>query len=124
MSKLLYEELTYKIIGVAKEVFKELGFGLLESVYEDAICYELDILKIPYDRQVEIDVHYKDVIFENKFRADLFIDNKVLVENKSTKKLTNQDESQLINYLRLTKIRVGLLFNFGTPQFEMLRRII
>jgi GxxExxY protein len=48
MSKLLYEELTYKIIGVAKEAHKELGFGLLESVYEDAICYEFDILKIPY----------------------------------------------------------------------------
>ncbi len=124
MSKLLYEELTYKIIGVAKEVFKELGFGLLESVYEDAICYELDVLKMPYDRQLEIDVHYKNVIFEKKFRADLIIDQKILVENKSTKKLTNQDEAQLINYLRLTKIRVGLLFNFGTPQFEMLRRII
>ena len=124
MSKLLYEELTYKIIGVAKEVFKELGFGLLESVYEDAICYELDALKIHYDRQMEIDVYYKNVIFEKKFRADLVIDHKILVENKSTKKLTNQDEAQLINYLRLTKIRVGLLFNFGTPKFEMLRRII
>jgi GxxExxY protein len=123
MSKLLYEDLTYKIIGVAKEVFKELGFGLLESVYEDAICYEFDLLKIPYKRQVEIDIHYKTVIFEKKFRADLIIDNKVLIENKSIKKLTNQDEAQLINYLKLTKLRVGLLFNFGTPQFEMFRRI-
>jgi GxxExxY protein len=124
MSKLLYEDLSYKIIGVAKEVFMELGFGLLESVYEDAICYELDLLKINYERQVEIDIHYKSVIFERKFRADLIIENKILVENKSIKKLTNQDEAQLINYLKLTKIRVGLLFNFGTPKFELLRRII
>jgi len=124
MSKLLYEDLSYKIIGVAKEVFIELGFGLLESVYEDAICYELDLLKINYERQVEIDIHYKSVIFERKFRADLIIENKILVENKSIKKLTNQDEAQLINYLKLTKIRVGLLFNFGTPKFELLRRII
>jgi GxxExxY protein len=123
MSKLLYEDLSYNIIGVAKEVFRELGFGLLESLYEDAICYEFEVLKIPYKRQVEIDVHYKDIIFVKKFRADLIVDNKILIENKSIKKLTNQDEAQLINYLKLTKIKVGLLFNFGSPQFEMLRRI-
>lgn len=123
MSKLLYEDLTYKIIGVAKDVFKELGFGLLESVYEDAICYEFNILKLSYKRQVEIDIHYKSIIFERKFKADLIVDDKILIENKSIKKLTNQDEAQLINYLKLTKIKVGLLFNFGRPQFEMLRRI-
>jgi GxxExxY protein len=123
MSKLLYEDLTYKIIGVAKEVFKKLGFGLLESVYEDAICYEFDLIKIPYERQVEIDIHYKKVIFEKKFRADLIVDSKILIENKSVKILTKHDEAQLINYLKLTRIKVGLLFNFGSPQFEMLRRI-
>jgi GxxExxY protein len=123
MSKLLYEDLTFKLIGVAKEVFKELGFGLLESVYEDAIYYEFDLIKIPYKRQVEIDIHYKKVIFEKKFRADLIVDSKILIENKSVKILTKHDEAQLINYLKLTRIKVGLLFNFGSPQFEMLRRI-
>jgi GxxExxY protein len=53
----------------------------------------------------------------------LIVDDKILIENKSIKKLTNQDEAQLINYLKLTKIKIGLLFNFGTPQLEMLRRI-
>jgi len=123
MGKLLYEEITYKIIGAAREVYKELGPGYLESVYEDALCYELDLLKMDYERQIELDVQYKQVTFEKKFRADLLIENKILVENKAIKKVTNQDEAQLINYLKTTQLRVGLLFNFGAEKFEMLRRV-
>ena len=123
MGKLLYEEITYKIIGAAREVYKELGPGYLESVYEDALCYELDSLKMDYERQIELDVQYKQVTFEKKFRADFLIENKILVENKAIKKVTNQDEAQLINYLKTTQLRVGLLFNFGAEKFEMLRRV-
>jgi len=123
MGKLLYEELTYKIIGAARGVYYELGPGYLESVYEDALCYELDLLKIPYRRQINLDVHYKDVVFKDRFKADLLVNEKVLVENKAIKKLTSQDESQLINYLKTTDMKVGLLFNFGARKFEMLRRI-
>ena len=123
MKKLLYEELTYKIIGAAKEVYKVLGPGYLESVYEDALCYELDLLDFLYQRQIELDVHYKTVVFERRFRADLLIEKKILIENKAIKKIANQDEAQLINYLKTTKMRVGLLFNFGADKFEMIRRI-
>ncbi len=123
MSKLLYEDLTYKTIGAAQEVYKELGLGYLESVYEDALCYELDLINIIYERQVELDIHYKSVIFERKFRVDLIIENKVLVENKAIKTITNQDEAQLINYLKTTCLRVGLLFNYGADKFEKVRRI-
>jgi len=76
-----------------------------------------------YERQIELDVQYKQVTFEKKFRADLLIENKILVENKAIKRITNQDEAQLINYLKTTSLRVGLLFNFGAEKFEMLRRI-
>ncbi len=123
MNKLLYEELTYKIIGAAKEVYKELGPGYLESVYEDALCYELDLLDFLYQRQIDLDVLYKTAIFERKFRADLLVEEKVLVENKAIKKVTTQDEAQLINYLKTTRLRVGLLFNFGAEKFEMIRRV-
>jgi GxxExxY protein len=123
MGKLLYEKLTYNIIGAAREVYSELGPGYLESVYEDALCYEFDLLKFLYRRQVDLDVQYKDVVFKHRFKADLIVDEKVLIENKAIKKLTNQDEAQLINYLKTTGIRVGLLFNFGAEKFEMLRRI-
>ena len=123
MSKLLYADLSYKIIGAAREVYKELGPGYLESVYEDALCYELDLLSIEYQRQIELDVHYKNIKFERRFRADLLVENKILVENKAIKKITNQDEAQLINYLKTTHLRVGLLFNFGAETFAMLRRV-
>jgi GxxExxY protein len=95
----------------------------LESVYEDALCYEFDLLDIPYQRQIDLDVHYKNAVFQRKFRADLLIENKVLVENKAIKKIANQDEAQLINYLKTTQLKVGLLFNFGAEKFEMLRRV-
>jgi GxxExxY protein len=123
MGKLLYEDLTYKIIGAAQEVYKELGPGYLESVYEDALCYELDVRNIAYQRQIDLDVKYKDVIFEKRFRADLLVEDMVLVENKAIKAVTNQDEAQLINYLKTTRLKVGLLFNFGADKFEMVRRI-
>jgi GxxExxY protein len=123
MNKLLHEDLTYRIIGADKEVYKELGPGYLESVYEDALCYELEQLKIPFQRQVELDIHYKDTIFKRRFRADLVVKNKVLIENKAIKKASNQDEAQLINYLKTTRLEVGLLFNFGARRFEMIRRI-
>jgi GxxExxY protein len=123
MNNLLYEELTYQIIGAGQEVYKELGPGYLESVYEDALCYELNSLNIDFQRQLDLDVHYKDVVFERKFRADLLVENKVLLENKAIKKITRQDEAQLINYLKTTNLRVGLLFNFGGETFDFIRRV-
>ena len=67
MGKLLYEDLTYKIIGAAQEVYKEFGPGYLESVYEDALCCELDLKNLSYQRQIELDVHYKETVFERRF---------------------------------------------------------
>lgn len=125
MGNLLYEDLTYKIIGAAREVHFELGPGYLESVYEDALCYELDLrrIRIPYQRQIDLDVQYKNTVFRNRFRADLVVGERVLVENTAIKQLTKQDEAQVLNYLKTTGIKVGLLFNFGAEKFEMLRRI-
>ena len=94
---LLYEDLTFKIIGAAKEVYQELGPGYLESVYEDALCYELDLLNVSYVKQTELDIHYKDIVFRRKFRADIIIEHKGLLENKAMKQITKQDEAQLIN---------------------------
>ncbi len=123
MGTLLYEDLTYKIIGSAQEVYNELGSGYLESLYEDALCYELDLKNLSYQRQIEFDVHYKDTVFERRFRVDLLIEEKVIVENKAIKTITNQDEAQLINYLKTTCLRVGLLFNYGAEIFEKIRRV-
>lgn len=89
-----------------------------------ALCYELELRNLKYSRQEELDIHYKNIVFNRKFRADLLVENKVLIENKAIKKLTEQDEAQLINYLKTTHLRVGFLFNFGADRFEMLRRIL
>lgn len=123
MDMLLHEDLTYEIIGAAREVHHQLGPGFLESVYEDALCYELELRKLMFVRQVDLDVHYKDTVFTKRFRADLLVSGKILVENKASRKLTGQDEAQLLNYLKTTKLKVGLLFNFGAERFEMLRRV-
>jgi GxxExxY protein len=124
MTELLYEELSYKLIGAAKEVFKELGRGFLESVYEDAYCYELDKLNISFERQKELDVHYKTTVFERKYKADIVVENKIIIENKVLKKITTIEEAQLINYLKVCKLRVGLVFNYGSQRFEFIRRIL
>ena len=83
----------------------------------------MGLLKILYSRQVDLDVEYKDVVFKHRFKADLIADEKVLIENNAIKKLTNQAEAQLTNYLKTIGIRVGLLLDFDVEKFEMLRRI-
>ena len=83
----------------------------------------MDLKNLSYQRQIELDVHYKDTVFERRFRVDILIEEKVIVENKATKTITNQDEAQLINYLKTSRLRVGLLFNYGAEKFEKVRRI-
>jgi len=121
---LLFEDLTYKVIGAAIEVHKVLDPGYLESVYEDALCYELEALDIRFQRQVDLDIKYKNAVFKRKFRADLLVKEKVLVENKAITTLTASDEAQLFNYLKTTRLRVGLLFNFGSSELQKIRRIV
>jgi GxxExxY protein len=122
-TKLLYEELTYAIIGAAMEVHRILGPGFLEFVYEEALCYELTLRGIPFERQKELDIYYKDLLIPKKYRPDLIVDGKVIVDVKASSGLTNIDEAQLLNYLKATKTRVGLLINFGTESLEHRRRI-
>lgn len=121
---LLYEDVTYKIIGAAIEVHRELGPGYLESLYEDALCYELTMANLRFDRQIELDVKYKNTVFKRRFSADLIVEEYVLVENKAVSALSAGDEAQLFNYLKTTGLRVGLLFNFGAAKLEKVRRIL
>jgi len=111
---LLYKNEVYKIIGAAIDVHKELGSGFLESVYEEAMCYESDLLEIPYETQVQIPVHYKNTILKKRFTADYIGFGKIIVEFKCIHKLTRIEEAQIINYLKATGLKVGLLINFGS----------
>ena len=123
-SKLLYEDLTYQIIGAAMEVHKILGNGFLEYVYEEALCYELKSRNIQFERQKDVDLYYKDLLIPKQYRPDLLVEGKVIVENKAMSGMTEVDEAQLLNYLKATKMRVGMLINFGTPHLEYKRRIL
>lgn len=122
-SKWLHKALTEKIIGAAMEVHRILGPGFLEYVYEEALCYELRLAGISYERQKEMDIYYKDHLIPRKYRSDLLVDKKVIVDIKATSGLTKNDEAQLLNYLKGTKMRVGLLLNFGKESLEVKRRI-
>ena len=123
MSELLFAELTYQIIGAAMEVHKTLGPGFLEAVYEAALAFELQRLGLSFERQKVLPVYYKGVII-GEYRADFVIENSVIVELKAQKALTPVDEAQLINYLKATGIRVGLLFNFGAKSLQHERRVV
>ena len=122
--KWLYKDLTREIIGAAMEVHRELGAGFLEYVYEEALCYELNLREFYFERQKELDIYYKDLLIPKKYKPDLIVENKVIIEMKATSGLTEVEEAQLLNYLKATKMRVGLLLNFGKKSLEVKRRIL
>ncbi len=115
--------LTQKIIGAAIEVHKTLGSGLLESIYEEALCHEFDLRGIRYRRQVEIDVIYKDKVIKGQ-RIDILVEEEVIVEIKSLSKLPEVSMSQTLSYLKATGLKRALLVNFGEKMLRNgIRRI-
>ncbi len=122
----LYEELSEKIIGAAMEVHRATGPGLLESCYETMLCHELTVRGVPFRRQVELPVNYKDVRLDCGYRVDLIVDEKIIVEIKSVDQMHPVFEAQLLTYLKLTGYRVGLLINFNVPlpKNGIIRRIL
>lgn len=121
-SKLLYGEMTEKIIGAAMEVHNTLHHGFLESVYEEALAIEFGLRKIPFERQKPVDVFYKGKSAK-QFFCDFMIDGKILVELKAIKKLTDNENAQVLNYLKATDIDLALLINFGGVSLDF-KRII
>ena len=109
--------LTQKIIGAAIEVHRTLGPGLLESIYEEALCHEFLLRQINCLRQVEIDVIYKAKVIKGQ-RIDILVENQVIVELKSLSKLPEVSTAQILSYLKATGLKRGLLINFGA---KMLR---
>jgi GxxExxY protein len=119
------DNLTYKIIGCAMEVYKQLGPGLLESVYEQALIHELKLNDIPVESQVEIKVNYKGINITDNLRLDLLVDDCVIVELKSVEELKPIHHKQLLTYLRLMNKKVGLLINFNTDNLmDGIKRIV
>jgi len=117
---LKHRELTEKIIGVFYEVYNELGHGFLESVYEEAMAVALPQAGLKLERQVPLRVTFRGAVVGD-FRANLLVENAVLLELKAAREIEPVHEAQLLNYLRATQIEVGLVLNFGPkPQFKRL----
>jgi len=118
-------QLTSKIIGAAIEVHKTIGPGLLEGIYEDCLCIELERRRIPFERQKGIDIEYKGVKLNNQYRLDLVVYNKVVVELKTVDELAPIHDAQVLTYLKLTGLKVGLLINFNVPVLkEGIKRLV
>ncbi len=117
--------LTERIIGCCVSVHRELGPGLLESVYEECLCLLLQEANMNVDRQGVIPVHFRGKMLEQTFKFDVLVENTVLIELKSVEQLTGLHQAQLLTYLKLSGLPIGLLCNFNVPTFtKSLRRLI
>ena len=118
-------ELTYEIRGAIFDVYNELGPGLLESVYEEALVFELQERGLKVERQMEVPIQYKGNELKTPLRLDLLIENQIIVELKSVEEMKPVFAKQLLTYLRLLDKRVGLLVNFSTSNIrEGIKRIV
>jgi GxxExxY protein len=120
------EYLGKEIVDAAYKVHKELGPGLLEKIYETCFCYELDLKGIPFKRQADLPINYKEkIFFDEGLRMDVFVDELVICELKSVNEINPIWLAQIISHLRLTKLRLGYLINFNVPRIkEGIRRFV
>jgi GxxExxY protein len=117
--------LTEKIIGAAIEVHRQLGPGLMESAYEECLCYELSQLVLPFQRQVHLPISYKGIKLDCGYKMDLVVDDSVVLELKTVDRLLPVHTAQLLTYLKLSGKTVGLLLNFNEPVMRKgLKRLV
>jgi GxxExxY protein len=121
---MLYKDECYKINGCVFEVYKQLGSGFLEAVYQEALEYQLNKEGIPFEAQKTIQIYYDGLPLRQFYKADIICFDKILIELKSVSTITNEHKAQLFNYLKATKLELGLLVNFGSyPKVEIQRMI-
>jgi GxxExxY protein len=111
--KLRYEELTEKTLGAAIEVHKALGPGLLESAYEECLCYELNLQGLNFQRQIKVPVIYKGLSLDCGYQLDIMVEETVILELKSIERIASIHEAQLLTYMKLLRKPVGFIINFN-----------
>ena len=122
--ELLYRHECYSIQGAVFEVYREMGCGFLEAVYQECLEKELRNRGIPYIAQQELRLTYKGEVLNQFYKPDLICFDKIIVELKALRELTGEHRSQVLNYLKSTGMRLGLLINFGNHQKAVVERII
>lgn len=118
---ILLKEESYKIIGACMTVHTELGCGLSEAIYQEALEEEFKIMNLPYTREKLLEVFYKNKKLNKKYQADFICYDKIIIELKALSSVDSKHESQIINYLNITKSKVGLLINFGNRSLQYKR---
>ena len=123
MEEYIFKEESYKIVGILFEVHKNLGKGFSEIVYKDAIEYEFQEQHIPYEREKEFAVNYKNTTLKHKFYADFVVDDKIILEIKTVDCFNNSHLNQFLNYLKVSNYKLAILANFNLTSLEY-KRII
>lgn len=124
MVELIYKEESYKLIGACLEVYNEKGFGFHEPVYQECLELELEFQAVPYEAQKELHLEYKGHQLEHTYIPDLLCFDKIVVELKAVSVLSDEHRGQVLNYLRATGMKLGLLINFGNPKKLEWERIV
>lgn len=124
MGQLLYNEDTYKVIGLCMDVHRELGKGFSEVVYGDALEIEFINNNLSYSRETKFNIIYKGNLLPHKYKADFIIENKIVLEIKAISILTDSHIKQTLNYLAVSKLKLGLLINFGEDSLKYKRVIL
>ncbi len=114
---------TYAIIGAAMEIHRQLGHGFLEAVYQEAAVIEFPLKQIPFEKEVNLPVRYKTIALPIHYRADFVCFSEIIVEFKALSRLSSLEESQILNYLKATGLKRGLLINFGTSSLQYKRLV-
>ncbi len=122
--EIIHKEESYKIIGACMEVYNEKGFGFQEAVYQECMELELGFQNIPFQPQKELGLEYKGHPLKQKYIPDLLCFGKIVVELKAVSALTDEHRGQVLNYLRATGMKLGLLINFGNPKKLEYERIV
>ncbi len=122
---LLHRDEVYRIVGACMAVHKDKGHGFVEPVYQDALEIELELTGIPFDAQRNYQIHYRDRPLKHTYTPDLLCFEKIIVELKAARTLTDEHRAQVLNYLKVTGLQLGLLVNFGSyPRLEWERIVL
>lgn len=124
MTELLYRKETHRLIGLCMEIHRELGKGHDEVIYKDALVVELSRAEIPFAREKKYEISYKGVPLAHPYYADFVVWNKIIFEAKAIEAMTDSHVKQVLNYLAASKLRIGLLLNFGADSLEWKRVVL
>ena len=125
MGEFILSDETFAIVGAAMEVYYKVGIGFLEPIYQECLEIELTKRKIPFESQKKLSFYYKDIKLRKEYIPDFFCYGQAIVELKVLDRLTNIEVAQILNYLKITKMRVGILINFGSvPKLEWKKYVL